>query len=271
LKRRGKREWSRIVGVCRFLFSVRALDSSGAKPLPLLSGIEEHTIGGRRTGRRGGGAGASEENARPVEPRRGPSHQWSAVGTPRPDDVCLPRPECHNTPTTDRSGVLTGVIYSPRSLPKDRVSARTATSSGRAFRIGDRARRARGIASCIRILLRRAASRSRVKITYLLLRHLGKDAETLEIAGKFLGGISPYYAELGRIGPTTAAGRPRFPFFFSFFFLVPCTLRTIASLPRRSADSRIRICGGHLSGYTLRSINRIGGPGFPGRWSRRRS
>jgi len=42
LKRRGKREWSRIVGVCRFLFSVRARDSSGAKLPPLLSGIEEH-------------------------------------------------------------------------------------------------------------------------------------------------------------------------------------------------------------------------------------
>jgi len=56
-----------------------------------------------------------------------------------------------------------------------------------------------------------------------------------------------------------------------FSLLLPHTLRTIASLPRRNADSRIRICGGRLSGYTLRSINRIGGPGFPGRWSRRRS
>lgn len=113
LKRRGKRESSWIVGVYRFLFNVAVETFKGPLlPLPLLS----ETEGLWGTGG-GDGGGEKKRNVLVAGEVALRSRQWSFVVTLRPNghDVCLFRPGCHNTPTTDRSGVLTSVMYLPRN------------------------------------------------------------------------------------------------------------------------------------------------------------
>lgn len=104
------------MGVYRFLFSVAVETFQGRNP----------TLYCRRPKDRGVPAEEREHASRTGTSRREcavgalrqkPSRRWSVIGTLRPNGhgVCLFRSGCHNTPTTDRSGVLTSIIYSPRN------------------------------------------------------------------------------------------------------------------------------------------------------------
>jgi len=88
----------------------------GSFPLPLLLETEGRGIPEKERWR-GNGGGEKERNILVYGKVTLRFRQWSLVVILRPNghDVCLFRPACHNTPTTDRSGVLTSVMYLPRN------------------------------------------------------------------------------------------------------------------------------------------------------------
>lgn len=116
-RKTGIESW--IVGVYRFLFSVAVETFKGQPPPSSIVG-NWRTVGSeerervREAVRKRRGQEEEERSRGEITLR---SRQWSFVVTLRSNghDVCLFRPGCHNTPTTDRSGVLTSVMYLPRN------------------------------------------------------------------------------------------------------------------------------------------------------------
>lgn len=110
LKRRGKRESSRIMGVYRFLFSV-AVETFKGRLSPFLYMSEAGRKGNHTWATRRDRLSSCSAELRSRDLADGQS--YGALG-PNGHDVCLFRSGCHNTPTTNRSGVLTSVMYFSR-------------------------------------------------------------------------------------------------------------------------------------------------------------
>lgn len=122
LKRRGKRESSRIMGVYRFLFSVAVETFKGRLSLSLSFFIcrklqEEDTTWSDKEGMSFLSCPAKLRSRGLVD-----GQSWYP-STERTRCLFVPL-WCHNTPTTDRSGVLTSVMYLSRTQGASNLTKR---------------------------------------------------------------------------------------------------------------------------------------------------